>query len=204
MAVFSGTTKPQSYLSSFSLEFNDNSTVLCDVLCTRNDIKLFFLEPYTHWQGALLFSSAMLGVVASGFSVDANVRTTMQQLHTKKLDEIILPWQYYGNNYVPWGIAASCYIGGVCTSNNWLRETGRECLSALLCSGLFTTTLKIASGRGRPYTNDGIFDYAFFSFKKNIYHLHLDMRPKHSHYLRYFPVELTTHLSPFFCTQVHS
>jgi hypothetical protein len=163
--VNAGTALPQLNSSSYSLEYS-NSTVLSDVISVKNDIKSFVLEPYTHWQATLLFTSSILSIAASGFPVDAHSRRTMQRVHSKKLDGIISPWQYYGNSYVPWGVATACYIGGVCTSNSWFRETGRECLSALLCSGLFTTAVKIASGRERPYVNEGVFDFDVFSLKE--------------------------------------
>jgi membrane-associated phospholipid phosphatase len=164
--VIAENARPQLHSSLYSLENYNNSTVLTDVLLFRNDIKNFILEPYTHWQATLLFTSSIVSIAASSFPIDVHSRRSIQRFHSKKLDGIISPWQYYGNSYVPWGIAASCYIGGVCTSNDWFRETGRECLSALLCSGLFTTALKVASGRERPYANEGAFDFDVFSFNE--------------------------------------
>jgi hypothetical protein len=112
-----------------------------------------------------LFAGSILSLTALGLIADQPLRHESLERHSSKLDNFILPCKYYGEVYIPAGIAASLYLGGIGFSNNWLRETGRECMMSIACAGLVSTCLKFIVGRERPYAKEGAFDLDPFSFR---------------------------------------
>ena len=131
--------------------------------CAQNFAHLFSSPFHTDIRSYGI-AGAFLCMTALSFTADRSVQHEMRENASENYDNAIQPWQYYGVGYFPLAISAVGYISGLVFSNNWLRETGRECLMSLACATLITTSLKIAVGRERPYANEGSVDFDPFSF----------------------------------------
>lgn len=142
------------------------SLISTDMKYCGSNVLHFIKAPLNMNAASYTVAGALLGVSALTLLADESARHEVLESNSDDMDDFILPWQYYGTAYFSIGIAASFYIGGLGFSNNWLRETGRECLMSLTCAALVSTSLKFAVGRERPCENEGPFDFDPFSFRR--------------------------------------
>jgi hypothetical protein len=125
----------------------------------------FISAPLHMDKASYVVAGSLIGMTALGSAGDRSIRHEAREETQNRMVGIISPWQFYGFSYIPSAIAASVYIGGLGFSNDWLRETGRECLVSLACAALVTSSLKVTLGRERPNQNEGPFDSDPLSFR---------------------------------------
>jgi len=116
-------------------------------------------DRYAFSLAGLLFGTAVIGHMS-----DNSIRTEALLNRNSRFDRFIEPWERYGNGVYPFTFAWSLYAGGAAIKNDWLRETGRECLMSLALATLFCTPVKIMTGRERPFANAGPYDFDPFAF----------------------------------------
>ena len=75
----------------------------------------------------------------------------------------------YGHTTAAAIIGASTYISGWAFGSEDVRVTGRQIFESLILAGIITTTMKVAVGRARPYTNHGDQAFCNFAFKEDYY-----------------------------------
>ncbi len=109
----------------------------------------------------IIFTS-ILALTASSTFLDQDNRDFWLNHRSPTLDDISIAGRLYGEISYAGLFSGSLYLGGKISRNKELAVTGRMLLEGLFYAGLTTTLIKIATGRSRPYTDEGHLSFKFF------------------------------------------
>ncbi|MEJ5261570.1 MAG: phosphatase PAP2 family protein [Ignavibacterium sp.] len=105
---------------------------------------------------------SVTALTSAAFLIDKENREFWQRNRTKTLDDISEVGRLYGEISYAAILSGSLYLGGKMFKDKEVTVTGRMLLEGLLYAGLTTTVIKFVTGRSRPYTNEGEFQFSFF------------------------------------------
>lgn len=141
-----------------------------------SDINIFFKTGLKLYSSPAKFTGrdwivtgSVLTITGLAFFTDESVRNFWQRNQSNTAGDILQIGAIYGNVGFAAAVAGSVYIGGKIFSNPEVAATGRMLIEGVFYSGLTTTVLKIATGRSRPYTNQG--PYFFKPFQTSEPHV---------------------------------
>ena len=106
-----------------------------------------------------LYTGAVVGGTALMFSVDVLVRDMAQRQHGRILDDLA---RFSNDNLTRTEIGPIIWLGGLVIGNESVRTAGLEMFESLTFAAVLTNVLKIGFGRGRPYLDQGAFQYRPF------------------------------------------
>ncbi|WP_337871985.1 phosphatase PAP2 family protein [Ignavibacterium sp.] len=105
---------------------------------------------------------SVTALTSTAFLIDRENREFWQRNRTKTLDDVSEVGRIYGEISYAAILSGSLYLGGKVFKDKDVSVTGRMLLEGLLYAGLTTTVLKFATGRSRPYMNEGELQFNFF------------------------------------------
>lgn len=127
-----------------------------DILSSARCVGSLLTSPL-RWDGAdaILAGGITLGLAGSAL-LDDEVRDLVFRNHSKFNDDGLVP---FGNTYATvfyvGPSALALYLSGAAFKNQWMRETGQMLLEGVATIGIMQVPLSIATGRARPFINEG-------------------------------------------------
>jgi len=98
---------------------------------------------------------------------DKDIRKEFSKVHTSTKDKIADIGNGYGNAFAPVILGGGIYSYGLIFKDDYVRETGRMVIEAVVFAGIFTDVSKVIIGRSRPYTERGPYFYKMFTFNSD-------------------------------------
>lgn len=109
-----------------------------------------------HWDATSWMLAGGTVVATAGASLlDNGVHSMMLRNQGRFNDHISDVAVVYGDGKYMFSLAAGGYAIGLIAHGRWLRETSLMAFSAMALSGAFSSVLKAATGRSRPFTGEG-------------------------------------------------
>ncbi len=116
------------------------------------------------WDGRdwAIFGASVAGVAALTLS-DKHLRTEALAGDAPLETTLANDFRYFGN-YAAFGVLGAFYAGGALAHDRKAQETALDGLIAsIIAGGVITTVLKEVTGRSRPSTHRGVYDFHPFS-----------------------------------------
>ncbi|MBN2409620.1 MAG: phosphatase PAP2 family protein [Candidatus Aminicenantes bacterium] len=121
-----------------------------------------------HWDGRdLLTLAAVSGTGLFLFAFDQDIRVWTQDQRSPSSDKGASFFGLLGNGGVLLGISAAVYAAGEIGDEVGLRKTAILSLESLAAASILDWTIKMISGRARPYTDESSRRFHPFSFKNS-------------------------------------
>lgn len=136
----------------------------------KNESIDFFKQP-TKWENNDWLKIGLIG--ASTFlliQVDQPIRTEVMKDRTYFKSFPIEFGRHYGELYSPIAIAGIFGLNGLINKNENSKKIAFEILQTTFYAGIITTSLKLAIGRARPFTNKGSKDFGNWSLLDDSFH----------------------------------
>lgn len=154
-----------------SIKVNDKCNIENDTL-KGEWIVCGFLENHSKiWSSPFKIKKKDLRIVLPAlsaltitFGLDNEIRTEIQKIRLKN-HFLSNSGNFILNNGVPYSIGALSfliYLGGEVSGDDYLARTGFMCMEALAHTGITVYTLKMLSGRQRPFYENGIDKWHLF------------------------------------------
>lgn len=155
------TAYPQNKESNlFKVIGNDFSTTFRDGISLYTSPFRFSGNDWLKTGGVIIAGSALM-------NFDKDIRKEFSKGHTNTKDKLADIGNGYGNAFVPVILGGGIYSYGLFFKNDYVRETGRMVIEAVVFAGIFTDVSKVIIGRSRPYTERGPYFYKLFSFNSD-------------------------------------
>ena len=159
------------YAQSDSSHVFLSSTLGTDVKTIWHNAGEVFTAPLHFTKEEWLITGGILVGTVTLFAVDESGRSFALRNQSRTGDDIFKVGREYGR--APYGLALSggLYVVGLLVGNNDIRSTGVMVFESLVFAGAITTILKSAVGRGRPYLNEGVWNFRGLQFDEDRYSL---------------------------------
>jgi membrane-associated phospholipid phosphatase len=119
-----------------------------------------------HWKGSdFLKLSAVLGAGLVLGLVDRNIRETVIERRTQGSKDFFGVVTRFGDGVFVGGFLAGLFATGAIAGSDGLKTTAWLGLESYLASSVFSTVLKFAVGRARPWADEGSHRFHPFSFR---------------------------------------
>ena len=109
-----------------------------------------------------MMTGIITGVTALSFTLDKSIRNDMKRTHSSSMDNITNVGEKFGAGPYALALSGALYLSGQIVQDRELRKTGVMLAEAIFLNAIPTELLKVATGRSRPYTNEGNYDIDFF------------------------------------------
>jgi len=119
------------------------------------DFKYIFTSPLRLGRSDVLPLSAILLGTCGLMALDENIRNSFQDIDSNSWDEVFSYSKDFGDGRVTLGIAGAFYLVGKIFNDERSEETAISALESFIFSGLICSSLKVVSGRSRPYREEG-------------------------------------------------
>ena len=119
------------------------------------DFKYIFTSPLRLGKSDVLPLSAILLGTCGLMALDEDIRCSIQDSHTNSWDEIFSFSKQFGDGRATLSIAALFYVAGKIFNDEKSQETAVSALESFIFSGLICSSLKVLTGRSRPYCEEG-------------------------------------------------
>ncbi|NLE02325.1 MAG: phosphatase PAP2 family protein [Fibrobacter sp.] len=139
----------QSYFATIWSDIKD------DGVLTLHNFKDLVRVPSKLTTPDIVAATVITGTFLLSFTQDNSIRNFALSRRSDNVDRFLRYGFTYGNKWPAVAIGGGLYVLGLGVQNDWLHETGRETLTALVMAGLFTGTMKYVIGRARPFKNIG-------------------------------------------------
>jgi membrane-associated phospholipid phosphatase len=159
-----------NFSSTDSLEnTNQNffNNINSDIVSAYNVGKSFFLSPLQFDSHDYILAGIIIGTTAFSFTLDNPVRNSVENFHSKPLDNIMFVGDQFGNGRYGMALGGLLYFSGHILKEKELRTTGLMLAEAILLNGFITQSLKMIIGRSRPYKEEGHNEIDFPAFELN-------------------------------------
>jgi len=119
------------------------------------DFKYIFTSPLRLGKSDVLPLSAILLGTCGLMALDEDIRDSVQDSGSNSWDEIFSFSKQFGDGRVTLPIAGIFYLAGEIFHDEKSRDTGISALESFIFSGIICQTLKVLTGRSRPYRGEG-------------------------------------------------
>jgi len=119
------------------------------------DFKYIFTSPLRLGKSDVLPLSAILLGTCGLMALDEDIRDSVQDSGSNSWDEIFSFSKQFGDGRVTLPIAGIFYLAGEIFHDEKSRDTGISALESFIFSGIICQTLKVLTGRSRPYREEG-------------------------------------------------
>lgn len=128
-------------------------TVGDDLVIAGSDALGWLLAPLSFDGTQWLYAAGALSIPVLAIATDEHIRIWQQP--SPLGDDAAFVVKQYGEVKYAAAFALSVYAGGLALDDDDIRVTGRLLCESLLLAGITTTTVKMLSGRSRPYRGQG-------------------------------------------------
>lgn len=123
--------------------------------------------PFDTKGAGLLGTVLTAGAVGLTYVYDGNIRSRVQNIHSRSLDKATDAGNIIGNPFLHLGLAATVYGGAILADSPKYKDLGEQLGESLILADATTLALKQAIGRGRPFVNGDKGSFRPFQFKNN-------------------------------------
>lgn len=135
----------------------------------NDDIKSFFntgekifSSPAKFDKNDWITFASILALTGTSTLLDEDTRSFWKRKNSVSFNSISEAGRIYGEISYAGIFSGTLYLSGKISKNKDLAITGRMLLEGLFYAGITTSLIKFATGRSRPYTNDGHLSFKFF------------------------------------------
>lgn len=119
------------------------------------DFKYIFTSPLRLGKSDVFPLSAIILGTYGLMVLDEDIRDSVQDSGSNSWDEIFSFSKQFGDGRVTLPIAGIFYLAGEIFHDEKSRDTGISALESFIFSGIICQTLKVLTGRSRPYRGEG-------------------------------------------------
>lgn len=126
-----------------------------DAIFSLNTTLQLLESPYYFDNTDLTMVGIIISVTGASISLDNNLRSDVLSTRSRKFDKITYWGEKFGRPVYATILSGLLYSSGLIFKDKHMQETGQILAEAMVCTGIYTTLLKISLGRARPYTGEG-------------------------------------------------
>ena len=135
----------------------------------KDDFAEVLVSP-KNWKGRdLLNLSAVLGGGLLLYAFDDDIQQWVRDNNSSSAENISKVVTHFGDGGFLAGLITALYVSGELSHNNSLRKTALLGLESWLTTGVIVTSLKIVTGRARPWTGESSHTFHPFSIKSGFH-----------------------------------
>lgn len=166
LALFIGVGKGIGYAQGDGAENRLNGAFVSRL---GHDLKTVITEPSRWDRNDLLVLAAVSGSGLLLLSFDREIQDWVQERRTDSSDKTSSCLRLFGDGAFLVGLSAAIYAGGEIGHDDGVRKTALLSLESLAVSSAIAWTLKIVTGRARPYTAESSASFHPFASKSRFW-----------------------------------